>query len=153
MHAIIQFDMYRNAIADIRMSPSLPPVEAFQDYTYHPMPADKMPPLGPNLLMHFYEHPDHAEVLPTLLKKFPRKLRQKLEACPQRGSSVGWGIQFIEGIDTLMLFCFGTFGFAICLLIATTWTVVRQDIQGGFGIGGFLLAFILFCVGVIQFGN
>lgn len=67
--------------------------------------------------MHLYEHPDHADVLPTLFKKIPKKLRTKLEACPRKGSSVGWGVQFVEGLDLLMLFLVGVTGF-----VAVWWS-------------------------------
>ena len=61
---------------------------------------------------------------------------------------MGWGLEFVEGVDTFVLFLCGCVCFVSCLVVAVTWTVVKDDVQGGFGIGGFLLAFMTFCVGL-----
>lgn len=142
--------MFREAISDIRSRPAVPPAERKQDYFYDPMPADLVPPIGPNILVHMFENPNHAGVLPDLYKKVPKKLRERLEPCQQKGTAMGWGIQFVEGIDTLMFFICGCIGFILCLLVALTWTIVKDDVQGGFGIGGFLLAFLVFCGGILH---
>ena len=39
----------------------------------------------------------------------------------------------------------GCAGFLICLLVSISWSVAKEDVQGGFAIGGFLLAFLMFC--------
>lgn len=119
-------------------------------YLYDPMPADLMPPIGSSLLVHLLENPTHAGVLPDLYKRIPKKLREKLSTCPQRGTSIGWGLAFTEGIDSFVFFLCGCVGFLICLLVAFAWTVVKSDVQGGFGIGAFLLSFMVFCGGVVH---
>ena len=73
-------------------------------YTYETMPADVMPPIGSNHLMHLFEHPEHAEVIPVLYRKIPKTLRARLVACPRKGSSVGWGLQFVEGMNWFVVF-------------------------------------------------
>lgn len=78
------------------------------------------------------------------------KLRAKLQACPREGSSVGWGIQYIEGLDLLVTFKIGCLGFAAALLLALVWSVARRDVQGGFAIAGFLLAFLGFSLGMAR---
>ena len=108
-----------------------------------------MPPIGPNILVHFFENPDHASVLPDLFRRIPKKLREKLIPCQQKGAVIGWGMQFVEGADTFMVFISGCMGFLACLLVALAWTVAKDDVQGGFGIGGFLLAFMVFCGGIV----
>lgn len=100
--------------------------------------------------MHLFEHPEEAEVLPVLFRKVPKKMRGKLEPCPVKGSAVGWGVQFVEGMDWFVIFFFGCVGFASALVFAVVWSVVRGDIQGGFAIAGFMLAFLGFCFGVTQ---
>ncbi|CAJ2507789.1 Uu.00g089750.m01.CDS01 [Anthostomella pinea] len=69
------------------------------EYAYDPTPADAIPPIGQNMLMHLFEHPGYADVTLFLYDRSPRKLRRQLEACPRRGSSVGWDVRFVEGLD------------------------------------------------------
>lgn len=140
--------MHHSEIADVLSHPSLPPEQMKSQYLYKPIPPDKMPPVGSNLLVHLFENPDHANVLPYLFERIPKRLREKLIVSPQHKSSVGWGLEFVEGVDTFVLFLCGCVCFVSCLVVAVTWTVVKDDVQGGFGIGGFLLAFMTFCVGL-----
>ena len=116
------------------------------------MPAEIIPPIGSNLLLHLYEHPNHAGVLPTLLKRIPKKLGKKLHPCPVKGSAVGWGILIVEGFDWFICFAYCFVAFLACLVVGTTWAVVKSDVQGGFGVAGFLLAFVLFCGGLAHTG-
>lgn len=100
--------------------------------------------------MHLFEHPEDADVLPVLFHKIPKRLRDKLEPCPIKGSAVGWGVQFVEGVDWFVAFICGCVGFILALIFAIVWSAVRDDIQGGFAIAGFMLAFLGFCFGVTQ---
>jgi len=109
-----------------------------------------MPPIGRKMFMHLFEHPDHADVIPVLYKRIPKKLRMKLEACPNKGFSTGWGVHFSEGMDFFAVFVLGCLGFTACLVISVVWTAVKGDVQGGFAIGGFLLAFMCFCGGIAH---
>jgi hypothetical protein len=145
-----QFEMYSDNFADIQKTPSLPPENLRVEYSYTPMPADIIPPIGSNLLLHFYEHPDHASVLPTILKKFPRKLKNKLYVCPVKGSTVGWGILIAEGFNWFVFFVYSIIAFLTCLMAGVIWAVLKDDVQGGFGIAGFLLTFFLFCGGLAH---
>ncbi|TPX13401.1 uncharacterized protein E0L32_006131 [Thyridium curvatum] len=147
----VHFEVYRSKLVDILSTPSLPPNDQpGTDYMYEPMPPATNPPVGPNLLMHLFEHPDHAEVTPVLYKRIPRKLRAKLEACPIQGSSAGWGIHYVEGLDRLTMYIYGCVGFAIALVMAVIWASIRDDVQGGFAIAGFLIAFLAFCGSLVQ---
>jgi len=49
-----------------------------------------------------------------------------------------------------VVFAYGFVGFMVCLIISVVWSVARHDVQGGFAIGGFLLAFLMFCGGMVQ---
>ena len=86
--------------------------------------------------------------MPTIWNRIPRKLRAELAVCPTRGTGVGWGLHLAEGTEWFAFFVLGCVGFGACLVVAVVWTVVREDVQGGFGVGAFLLAFVVFCGGV-----
>jgi len=121
----------------------MPSSEARHEYDFELPDTD--PPIGPNMLMHLLDNPDHAHVLPILVRRIPVKRKQRLKPCPIKGSSAGWGINFIEGVEGKAVFACAFMGFVLCLVAAITWTVVRDDVQGGFGIGAFILAFSLYC--------
>lgn len=143
--------MYSSGLVDIKSCPSVPPDGLAQgEYAYDPMPAEVVPPIGPNHLAHLFEYPDHAEVTPVLWNRVPRKLRAQLRACPIKGVSTGWGLHFTEGMEWLVFFAYGCLGFGACLLLAVVWSAVLGDVQGGFSIAGFLLAFLVFCGGIAH---
>ncbi|OTB04211.1 hypothetical protein M426DRAFT_321063 [Hypoxylon sp. CI-4A] len=146
----VQFEVYNTDIADVRSHPTLPPGTLSNQYTYDPVPPDLMPPIGSKLLVHLMENPTHASVLPELYKGVPKKLREKLSPCPRRGTSDGWGLAFNEGVDIFMFFLYGCAGFLVCLAAALIWTTIRNDIQGGTGLGAFLLTFMVFCGGLVH---
>jgi hypothetical protein len=148
----VKLEMYRSHLADIRLCPSVPPPERIgTEYAFDGgRQLDVIPPIGPNFLTHLFEHPEHADVVPTIWNRIPRKLRAELTACPTRGSSLGWGLQLAEGMEWFFFFVLGCGGFVACLLVAVVWSVARDDVQGGFSIGGFLLAFLVFCGGIAH---
>ncbi|KAH7322667.1 hypothetical protein B0I35DRAFT_426223 [Stachybotrys elegans] len=146
----VKMELFQDSIADIRSCPSLPPEELKTQYLYDPMPADIVPPIGPNVLVHLFDHPSHAAVLPLLYKRIPKKLQEKLVPCVVKGSSLGWGIEVKEGLNMFVFFLCGCAGFILCLAAAISWTVGRSDIQGGVGIGSFMMAFVIFCGGMLQ---
>ncbi len=121
------------------------------DYIYDPMPADTIPPVGPNHLMHLFEHPEDAESVPVLYRKIPKKLRQRLEACSIKGSSIGWGLHFVEGINWMVEFMYGSVGFMLSLITAIIWATINGDVQGGFAIAGFMIAFLSFGGGAATY--
>lgn len=96
--------------------------EASDNYTLDPLPAETNPPMGQKLLHHLLEHPEHAEVLPELHR-------------------TGRGIQLVKGLNWLVIFLFGCMGFSAALVSSIVWSVVRNDVHGGFAIAGFMLAF------------
>ncbi|KAI0903190.1 hypothetical protein F4823DRAFT_619601 [Ustulina deusta] len=145
----VKFEVFRNKLVDVRVCPSMP--TASNDYTYDPMPPDAIPPLGPNLLMHLFENPDHADVTLFLYHRFPKKVGAQLEACSIKGSSIGWGVEFVEGADWSAVFISVCLGFLFCLLFAVAWAAGRGDVQGGFGIASFVLAFFVSCGGALHY--
>lgn len=150
----VKFEVYRNEFVDIHDNPSVPDREdkehAKQNYTYDPLPAHSNPPIGPNLLMHMFQHPEHADAEPVLYRKIPKKLHAKLEPCPVKGSAIGWGVHFTEGVDWVVLFAYGCIGFSSALVFAMAWSIARGDIQSGFAVGSFMVTFVGFCLGIAR---
>jgi hypothetical protein len=44
----------------------------------------------------------------------------------------------VTGIDEFKLFALGLIGTLASMIFGIVWSVVRQDIQGGFSVAGFL---------------
>ncbi|KAI1418484.1 hypothetical protein F5Y13DRAFT_149249 [Hypoxylon sp. FL1857] len=144
----VKFELFRNDLVDVQPGPSVPPAgQPNAQYTYESVGT--LPPIGSNLLMHLLSHPEDADTLPVLYRRIPKKLRFRLAACPINGSAVGWGINFVEGLNWFILFGYGCAGFAVGLIVAVGYTTAMGDVQGGFAIGGFILAFFLFCTGLM----
>ena len=56
-------------------------------------------------------------------------------------------MQLAEGPDPFLVFAGGCAAFGVALAVALVWIVLRgEDVQGGFAIAGFILAFSMFCV-------
>jgi len=146
----VRFEMYKSELVDIRKVDDIPPESSKDDYRYRPIPAELIPPVGPNHLMHLYEHPEHAEDDYTCLDRIPKKLREKLYLRPNRGTGLGWGIHLVEGLDWIKVWIFGSAGLLLSILFGLTWSIVRADVQGGFGITACMMVLFVFTVGIVQ---
>lgn len=100
--------------------------------------------------MHLYSHPTHADVLPVLYPRVPRKLRSRLETCPQKFTAVGWGVHFVEGRNFFLLAQYCFLCFASMLIPAASWAAKEGGSATGFVIGGFLLTFMIFNAGLVS---
>ena len=85
-----------------------------------------------------------------LFNRISKTLRNRLCARPRKGTTVGWGIRFVEGLDPLAVFVCGCVGFVVSLFVSLVYKLVMDDIQGGFAIGAHMLAFFLFCGGCLH---
>ncbi|KAF1959671.1 hypothetical protein CC80DRAFT_466719 [Byssothecium circinans] len=146
----VKFQLYHKQLVDIHEAANIPPESRKDEYEYLPMPTETIPPVGSNLLMHFFTHPNDAASRPVLLPSIPKRKRDKLEPCPVRGSSVGWGIDITTGTNELKLFLLGLLACMGSLLFGVVWTVNMGDIQGGFGAAGFMFALLGFTVASLK---
>ena len=88
----VQFEMYRSDLVDIRKQDDPRPLDWKDFYRYNPIPADKIPPVGGNHMLHLYTHPECADETGLLFDRIPEKLKERLAVCTQKGSSLGWGV-------------------------------------------------------------
>lgn len=142
--------LYHHQLVDIQKRDDIPPESRRNEYDYFPMPADTVPPIGPNLLMHFFNHPEDAPPSRIVLSCIPKRKRDKLEPCPIRGSSLGWGIDVATGPNELKLFVCGLIACLCSLTFGVIWTVRQKDIQGGFGVAGFMFATLGFAIASLK---
>lgn len=146
----VQFEVFRNDLADVRKYDCIPPETQKDHYLYRPMPAEFEPPIGKNQMRHLYDHPDHADDLPVCFSRVPRKLRERLSAAPGIGRSEGWGICFIEGVSWPRVCALGLAGVLGSTVFGVVYTVVQDDIQGGFGVASYMLGVLVLGLGALQ---
>ena len=147
----VQLEMYKSKLVDIRKQDDMPPEAKKDEYRYNPIPAELIPPIGENHMLHLINHPSHAEEDGLLLDRIPKKLKERLLVCPSRGTGLGWGIYFIEGwhtsVITLVAFAVvlaGSLAFLVC------WSVLKHDVQGASGVAAYMMAFLGLAIGSIQ---
>jgi hypothetical protein len=114
------------------------------------MPAETLPPIGPNLLMHFFMHPEEAVSRSVLLQNIPKRKNDKLEPCSIAGSSTGWGIDIVTCADELKLFGVAFSGTLASVVFGITWAIQMHDLQGGFAVAAFVLALFGFAIASLK---
>ncbi|KAI4656882.1 uncharacterized protein J4E78_006773 [Alternaria triticimaculans] len=147
---IYQFRLYHHRLVDIQEINDIPPAAQNCEYDYSPMPADNVPPIGPNLLMHFFLHPDESPSFPVLLPSIPKRKNNRLEPCPVRGSNIGWGLDVVTGVDELKLFGLALLGTLASIIFGLVWSVMKHDIQGAFAVAGFFFVIFTFTIASVK---
>lgn len=146
----VKFEMYPSTLVDIRKTDDIPPETHKDEYRYRPIPADLIPPIGENHLLHLYDHPEDAEDTAVCLDRVPKKIRERLEVCPQRGTGVGWGIHLVEGLHWTKLWILGFVGVLVSIAFGIAWACMRNDVQGGFSIAACMMVGLTFTTGIVQ---
>ncbi|KAF2124379.1 hypothetical protein P153DRAFT_390417 [Dothidotthia symphoricarpi CBS 119687] len=154
----VQFEVHRNRFADIRAAPSMPPVSAtsaapvsptneksqtpsHQPYNFEPI--DLLPPVGSTYLLHLFKHPtDYDGELITYLR-CPKR-RQRLEF------GMGWGINLVEGFLPQRVWAVAVVMGVGSAVFAILWTIKNGDIQGAFGVAGWVLGTTGLLMGAMQ---
>ena len=127
----------------------MPPETKKDEYVYEP--SDLIPPVGENFMAHLFHHPEDASELAVTCLRTPKRRKNKLTVCPQRGTSVGWGIHVIEGwvirrvwLLLLGFFVTGSLAFGVC------WSILKHDIQGAFAVAAWIIALMGLIAGCLQ---
>ena len=143
--------MYRSDLVDIQKKDDLPPPDLKEVYRYKPVPAEKIPPVGENHTLYLCTYPECADETGLLFDRIPKKLKERLSVCPQKGSSLGWGIHFVEGwqfgiitLSAYAILVLASFVFFVC------WAVLKKDVQAASGVANYVFAFLALGVGSVQ---
>jgi hypothetical protein len=146
----VQFEVHRNRFADIRASPSMPPISSLastktpseQPYSFEPV--DLVPPVGSTYLLHLFKHPnDYDNELVTYLRA--PKRRERLEF------GMGWGINLVEGFLVQKVWMCVMFAFGVGSgIFGVVWTAKKGDVQGAFGVAGWIVTLAALVLGGMQ---
>lgn len=127
----------------------MPPESRKEEYVYQS--CDLIPPIGENLMTHLFHHPHEANEKAITFIRSPKKRKQRLAVCAQMGTNLGWGIHLVEGwawtrilLLSLALLLLGSLVFAI------SWSVLKHDLQGAFGVAAYLVALVALSIGTVQ---
>ncbi|KAL8282292.1 hypothetical protein RB597_009820 [Gaeumannomyces tritici] len=117
------------------------------EYSYRPCPNTDPYPVAPAILIHWLLDPgDHFDDSSMLLERLPKKLHTSIEEDAQRTPRVppvGWGIYIVDEINQTRIRVATLVLLFITLLLAVVWVKMMEDIQGGMGIGQFMISLIL----------
>jgi len=146
----VQFEVHRNRFADIRATPSMPPVSSSDNekapsqhpYTFESV--DLVPPVGSAYLLHLFKHPEDYDGEQITYLRSPKR-RARLE------TGMGWGINLVEGFlaQTVWAVVMAFFGIGSCVF-AILWTVKKGDVQGAFGVAGWVVTLAGLVLGSLQ---
>ena len=111
-----------------------------EGYGYAPVPLTP-PPVPHNIFMHcLLQHREgHTRLLWS--GRIPKKLHRSIlqtESGSADGLITGWGIHIIEGLNRFVVLLYTLVILLASAVVAVAWAVVRDDIQGGMGIGAWL---------------
>ncbi|KAH7372196.1 hypothetical protein BKA64DRAFT_264522 [Cadophora sp. MPI-SDFR-AT-0126] len=142
----VHFEMYSESHVDIRERNAVPSA----DHEYLHEKCMLKPPVGSNTLKHFVECPASALTQPPCLKRIPKRMRNALTACPEKGLSPGWGLEFAEGWDMKKILTLTYFSFlAGCILALTLCLWKKYSVQDSVAIA--TLVFTIYAGGVAVF--
>ncbi|KAK3697006.1 hypothetical protein LTR37_017713 [Vermiconidia calcicola] len=138
----VQFYEHRNRFADIRKCPDIPSSGSTSDYEFDR--SDLLPPVGPNYLVHLFQHPDEYDGETIAYHSIPKKL-SRLQG------GIGWGIQLTEGFVPARIWIFMIIGFLLFgCIFAVTWTAREDDLQGAVGVASFVTMLASMAFGLLQ---
>lgn len=92
----VHFELYGEEHVDIRERHVIPS----SNHEYLHEKCTLMPPIGSKFLMHCLKCPASASKKSPSFNKIPKKMANPLTACPEKGISPGWGLEFAEGWNT-----------------------------------------------------
>jgi hypothetical protein len=139
----VHFDMYEKSLIDIKEHNAIPPDELGNLYQYER--SNLKPPIGSNLLMHYFNCPEDVPSLAPCFRKIPKKIGQQLTVCPVKGVSPGWGLHFVEGFSWKKILTIACLVFVLTSVgVGILYWKFQHSIQDSFAIGSFVLA----CFGV-----
>ena len=131
-------DRYRVGILDKPMAIPSEAEMVSEGYDYRPRSL-KPPPIPANIFLHHLANPGPHKRL-VWGNRMPQKLDNSIlqSQCPDDGLVTGWGVHIIEGLNKSILLLCTLAGLVVSGIVAMAWSIARDDVQGGFGIGAWL---------------
>ena len=127
------------------------------EYAFNPCPPEHSDvPIDPKVFMHVFTTPgDHLGGMAT--EMLPKKLHSRL-LWDKNVNGVtylprGWGFYIVEDIDwALVRWCVSSLVLAVTVL-TITWSAVKEDVQGGTGIGQYCMGALAMLFSILLFSG
>ncbi|KAL3468675.1 hypothetical protein BJX99DRAFT_252544 [Aspergillus californicus] len=121
-----------------------------KDYVCQPIPSQRSPPWGPNIMMNCFKDPDSRKSqADTILQQLPKKMTTEADL-DQAEMIEAWGIFFREDWDWKRIWVvLGIAFFPPSLLFGILWGILRQDTQGAFGVASWWMTGATIAVGIV----
>ncbi|KAM0322560.1 hypothetical protein ACHAQA_009407 [Verticillium albo-atrum] len=139
----VQFSLeHRHLVGILDQPMSIPSQKemGLRGYHYSPCPLQPTPPVPANIFLHYLLHAH--ETAHTKLRwgnRIPHKVDDSILNVPNTDELiVGWGVHIIEGVHKRNVLLATLLILLVSGIVAVTWAVVRDDVQGGFGIGAWV---------------
>jgi hypothetical protein len=126
------------------MCECLPPrtrVEPTDTAEYHcqPVPPKTFPPVPPEYLLSLFTCQEQPHQMSRwIVEQLPKRKWGELFGKPEQPAE-GWGIYYKEGWDTGLIAIVVFSLLSASLLFSVLWTTLRDDIQGAFGVGAWMV--------------
>jgi hypothetical protein len=119
-------------------------------YIYDPYPLDPPLPIPTEAFLHYLSKPDPHKKL-FWGKRIPQKLdRSILQIQPPDDELViGWGVHIIEALNKVTVLLCTLVGLLLSGIIAMAWSIARDDVQGGFGIGAWITSVLAIVLALV----
>lgn len=101
-------------------------------------------------MTHLFHNPHETNQKAITYLRSPKKRKQKLAICQLRGTNIGWGIRLVEGWAITKLWLSALAIFSSSFVFAVAWSVLKHDVQGAFGVAGWLVGLATFGLGSFQ---
>ncbi|GLA67416.1 hypothetical protein AtubIFM54640_010734 [Aspergillus tubingensis] len=121
-----------------------------KEYDCRPIPPKLSPPIGPRLMMDFFNNPQYIAPNSTLIvQQLPKRACGKLQN-ENINPTEAWGIFYKEDWNWAKIWWILALGFfPPSLLFGVLWTVFKQDISGAFGVASWWMAGASIIVGIV----
>ena len=132
-----------------QVSASIPPPE-HPHYSYSPTPITMEPPIGHDTMLHCFRCPEVCSKSDFCLKRFPGHLYPDVTVDNDSDEGIAWGVELVEGREWAFLWIISFLVMSCSVAFGVVYTVVMRDVQGGFTVAGFIVAFGASLVGTLQ---
>lgn len=105
--------------------------------------------MPPHIFLH-YLNSKHPHPKSVWLNRLPMKLNESI-TCSSDPLPIGWGIHIIEGSNKRALYYCAFLIIVLSLLASLLWAILKDDVQGGFGIGAWIVSVPGFVFMLLQF--
>lgn len=146
----------REGYISISDGPRCVPPKDDSDYDFVPRPLAPLPPVPPEIFVHYLEHKnDPVSDIHRLVwtSRLPKRKAKRLIDCDI--GTYGWGIYIKEGPNRTFVFCMVVLSVLCSVLISVIWAGLKGDVQGATGLGTLVLGVhsVIMAAFMFKFGE